>query len=130
MISRQSVVVYVAGPFRGPHSWAIENNIRRAEELAWKVWEQGFTAISPHCNTRYFQHSLPDHIWLDGDLEILKRCDVLLLTPDWERSEGTRIEKEFAEEYGIPVVYDIEHLVIVGDELVKNARDAEADYGS
>ena len=30
-------VGYIAGPFRGPNSWEIENNIRRAETLALEV---------------------------------------------------------------------------------------------
>lgn len=103
-------VIYVAGPFRGPNSWAIENNIRRAEALSLDVWKLGAAAICPHTNTRFFQGAAPDHLWLDGDLAILAKCDAILMTPDWSRSTGATAEKEFAEARGIPVFRTIEAL--------------------
>lgn len=103
-------VVYVAGPFRGPDSWAIENNIRRAEELALDVWRAGFAAICPHTNTRFFQGAAPDDVWLDGDLAILAKADAILMTPDWQRSSGARAEHDFAQQRGIPVFYSLDEL--------------------
>lgn len=103
-------LVYVAGPFRGPDSWAMESNIRRAEALALDAWRAGAAVICPHANTRFFQGSAPDSVWLDGDLEILRRCDAILLTPDWERSAGARAEKDEAERCGMAVLRDIEDL--------------------
>lgn len=97
------IVVYIAGPFRGPNSWEIECNIRRAEELALSAWRAGFAVICPHTNTRFFQGAGPDAIWLEGDLEILRRCDAVLLTTDWQRSSGARAEVECANSNGIPV---------------------------
>lgn len=103
-------VVYVAGPFRGPDSWAIENNIRRAETLALEVWRLGAAAVCPHTNTRFFQGAAPDNVWLDGDLAILGKCDALLMTADWERSSGARAEHDFAKERGLPVFYGLDAL--------------------
>jgi len=101
-------VAYVAGPFRGPNAWVIEENIRRAERLALDLWAAGFAVICPHTNTRFYQGALPDNVWLDGDLEILARCDLLVCTPDWERSSGARAEVAFARSRGIPVVATVE----------------------
>lgn len=103
-------VVYVAGPFRGPDSWAIENNIRRAEALALEAWKLGAAVICPHTNTRFFQGAAPDHIWLDGDLAILEKCDAILLTPDWEQSSGARAECDHAKAHQIPVLFSITEL--------------------
>lgn len=103
-------VVYVAGPFRGPDAWDIEQNIRQAESLALRVWRKGFPCICPHSNTRFYQGACPDSVWLDGDLHILSRCDALLLTSDWERSEGAREEKRYAESKGIPIFTSLEGL--------------------
>jgi hypothetical protein len=100
-------VVYVAGPFRGPSSWDIECNIRRAEELALEVWRRGAAALCPHTNTRFFQGAAPDEVWLAGDLEMLARCDAILMTGDWARSSGARAEHDYAVEHGIPVLYDV-----------------------
>lgn len=101
-------IVYVAGPFRAPTAWDIEQNIRRAEALALEVWRAGTACICPHANTRFYQGAAPDEIWLNGDLEIVRRCDAVLTTHDWERSSGTRGEVELAHKSGIPVFHAYE----------------------
>lgn len=96
-------LVYVAGPFRGPNAWEVECNIRRAEALALEVWRLGVAAICPHANTRFFSGAADDSVWLAGDIEILRRCDAILLVPGWSNSSGTRAEVKFAESNGIPI---------------------------
>ena len=105
-------LIYVAGPFRATNSWDMEANIRRAETLALEVWRAGAAAICPHSNTRFYQGAAPDEVWLDGDLEMVRRSDALVMTPDWERSSGARGEHDLAVGLGIPVFYDIEGLRI------------------
>lgn len=109
-MQRNQIVVYVAGPFRGKNAWEVENNIRRAEELAFKVWEMGVAAICPHCNGRFFSGTLTDSTWLDGDLEIMRRCDAVILAPGWEKSEGTAAEIKEASSKGIPIFYNVGEL--------------------
>jgi len=104
-------IIYIAGPFRASNDWDRENNIRRAEGLALEVWRAGFAALCPHCNTRFFNGAAPDDIWLNGDLAMLKRCDALLTTPDWERSSGAKAEVAFAKTWEIPVFYSLNVLV-------------------
>lgn len=103
-------VVYVAGPFRGPNHFVIAENIRNAERLALEVWKLGAAALCPHANTAHFQDAAPDHVWLEGDLELLKRCDALIATDDWQRSTGARAEVEFANVHAIPVFFSIKDL--------------------
>jgi nucleoside 2-deoxyribosyltransferase len=114
-------VVYIAGPFRGANAWEIEQNIRRAEELALEAWRSGFAVICPHTNTRFFQGAAEDRIWLDGDLEILRRCDAVLLTADWERSSGARAEVDVARALGIPVFCALGELVAAADCLERRS---------
>ena len=111
-------VVYIAGPFRGPNAWEIEQNIRRAEALALDVWRLGAAVLCPHTNTRFFQGAADDRVWLDGDLELLARCDAVMLTPDWTRSSGARAEVAFAQARGIPV---FETLTVLQDWMVTPA---------
>lgn len=99
-------VVYVAGPFRGRSSWVMEGNIRRAESLALDVWRTGCAAICPHANTRFFEGECHDEVWLDGDLEILRRCDAVVMTRDWEKSKGATEERAAAKRMCIPVFYE------------------------
>lgn len=104
-------LIFVGGPFRGDSAWDIEQNIRSAEELSLELWRRGVAVICPHTNTRFFQGAAPDKIWLQGYLEMLKRCDALMLVAGWEQSSGTRAEVKLAKELNIPVferLYDFE----------------------
>lgn len=103
-------LIYVAGPFRAANTWEIEQNIRRAETLALEAWAVGVAVICPHTNTRFYQGVLPDAVWLAGDLEIIRRCDAILVTPDWSMSPGARAEVHLAESLGMPVLSSIQEL--------------------
>lgn len=81
--------------------------MRKAETLALEVWKLGHAAICPHANTRFFQHECPDQLWLDGDIAILKKCDGILMTPDWKQSSGAMIEHATALDEIIPIFYHI-----------------------
>lgn len=115
-------VVYVAGPYRGANNWQINLNINEAEALNLEVWRAGAAGICPHANNRNFQGALPDDHWLEGDFAIIKKCDAILMTSTWERSEGACAEHKFAKEHGIPVFYAKRHdgdaFDVVPDELL------------
>lgn len=99
-------LAYTAGPYRsklGPYG--IKQNIDRAEVVAGELWAMGFSVICPHKNTAFFDGLAPDHIWLDGDLVMLERCDLVVMLPDWEKSVGARAELEHAVAHNIPVYY-------------------------
>lgn len=91
-------------------NWGIQQNVMRAMELALEVWRLGCAAITPHANTMFFQNAAPDHVWLEGDIAILKKCDGVLMTPDWKRSTGARAEHEIAASDGIPIFYSLNDL--------------------
>jgi hypothetical protein len=102
-------VAYVAGPFRSSTFWGIFQNIRAAEAVSLKYWKLGYAVICPHLNTANFDGAIPkelDSVWLDGDLEIMKRCDVVVAMPTWKNSLGAVNEIRIAIELGIPVIYE------------------------
>ena len=99
-------VAYIAGPYRSDTVYGIVENIRRAEAVAIKYWQLGYAVICPHKNTALFDGLMPDRIWLDGAIEILKRCDVIVMSKGWERSSGSKAELFEALELGIEVIYD------------------------
>ena len=113
------IVVYIAGPFRASNAWEIEQNIRRAEEDALEVWKLGAAALCPHTNTRFFQGAAEDELWLRGDLEMLGRCDAVLMVYGWQVSTGATAEREHALKKGIPVVYSLEELKCLLVTLVR-----------
>lgn len=89
----------------------MELNIREAETLALEVWRAGAACICPHTNTRFYQGTAPDDVWLDGDISILLRCDAVLCTPRWHSSEGAKREVAVAVAKGIPVFFSLGRLV-------------------
>ncbi len=95
-------VLYIAGPYRSATEWGVEQNIARAEAIALACWRKGWAVFCPHKNTAHFGGAADDRVWLQGDLEILSRCDALLAIPGWEKSEGAKRELLFAENLGIP----------------------------
>lgn len=105
------IVVYIGGPFRAATAYKVFQNINKAEALAYEVWAAGMVAICPHNNTRHFDGELTDSVWLDGDLELLKRSDAMILVEGWERSKGASAEVAFAQDQGIPVFTTIQNLL-------------------
>lgn len=96
-------VIYIAGKYRGPNAWAVEQNIRAAEDIAAKVWAMGHAALCPHANARHMEGVASDDVFLAGTLELMRRCDAVVLVPNWRDSEGARAEVAEAERLGIPV---------------------------
>lgn len=109
-------VIYIAGPFRASSIFVdgaqdmfqVQRNTMDAMELALAVWRTGYAvALCPHANTMFFTGAALDRVWLDGDLELLRRCDAILLTASWEQSSGARAERDFALAHNIPVFYEL-----------------------
>jgi len=133
------IVIYIAGPFRGAHAWAIAQNVHRAECAAYEIFASGHVALCPHTNTRHFDSSLPDQIFIDGTLELMRRCDAVIVLPDYKNSQGTLGEIAEAHRLGMPVAFlegllpghiktavlDVEH----GLELKKATEEGKRTHG-
>lgn len=105
-------LAYIAGPYRAATKGGILLNIQNAANIGAMAAEKGYAIIVPHCNSYLPDKcgTFTDRYWLDMDLEVLSRCDLVVLVPGWEQSAGTRAEVEFANERGIPV-YEASALV-------------------
>lgn len=93
-------LVFICAPFRAGTALGIARNVAAAQEIALEVWKMGAAAYCPHLNTANFHRSLPDEVFLDGHIEVLKRCDAILIVPDGNMSctEGMRGEMRAAAE--------------------------------
>jgi len=103
-------VIYIAGKYRDKHEWNVVQNIRKAEALAIKVWKKGMVALCPHKNTSLMGGACLDNVWMDGDLELLRRCDAVLLVDNWKESPGAGDEVTFAMMLGIPIFASFDEL--------------------
>jgi len=106
-------LAFISGPYRADTPAGIVKNIRSAETVAIKYWRLGYAVICPHKNTALFDGLLPDTAWLKGDLEILSRCDTIVMAPGWPDSSGALEELRFAKERGKEIIYETNcpHLV-------------------
>lgn len=115
-------LVYVAGPFRAKpdpsNQWVQWQNVLRAAALALEVWKLGAACICPHLNTAFYEGSAPANVWLEGDIEMMRRCDAVLMTEDWMNSTGAIAERSHAHAEGVPIFYDIKSLSEWLDDVV------------
>ncbi len=107
----EQVLVYIAGPYRAPTVRGIVENIRRAEELAVRLWRSGFAVICPHKNTALLDGAAPDEVWLKGDITMMLRCDAVVTVGDWEGSEGAQAEVFVAKSHGMGVYHSFEDIM-------------------
>jgi hypothetical protein len=111
-------VVYIAGPYRSSNAdgksnaWGVQQNVMNAMARSLEVWRRGHAAVCPHANTMFFQDAdgCEDRVWLDGDVEMLRRCDALLTVEGWERSKGATAEVMIATQIGKPVLHSVVEL--------------------
>ncbi len=85
-------IVYIAGPFRASTAWGIAENVRAAERIGLEVARHGAMPLIPHANTAHFHGEGSDQVWIDGTLELLRRCDAAVFIPGWPNSSGSRGE--------------------------------------
>lgn len=104
-------VVYIAGPFRAKTPFGVKLNVDAAEkemhDLVVFAHMHGFkiSVLCPHAMTRNLDGTADDPYWLDATLELMRRCDAVLMLPSWEVSAGARGERAEALRLGMPVFY-------------------------
>jgi nucleoside 2-deoxyribosyltransferase len=97
-------LVYVAGPLFGPNDWEIRRHIHRAAALGYEVAKLGAYPVIPHTNTgSVFVGTMTPEFWYAGTLELLRRCDAVILVTGWEDSKGSTAEFAEARRLNLPV---------------------------
>lgn len=117
-IGSEVEVVYLAGPYR-PYQdeegkqHTIAENVRVAGRYGIEVWRRGYVALVPHTLTYLDPRQqrrdggiadIDPGIFMDGELELVRRSDFMVLLPEWHHSRGAIAEKAFAESIGKSVL--------------------------
>jgi nucleoside 2-deoxyribosyltransferase len=98
-------VVYLAGPYTLGNN---NHNTRRACDLGDVLIDLGIYPLIPHMSHLWDSISpreYPPEFWYHYDLQLLKKCDAMVVMPGSEESRGVALERDFANEHSIPV-YD------------------------
>lgn len=131
----KSPLIYVIGAY----SSNPKKNTEEAEAVSIALIRQGFCVLTPHKNTsgyeKYEDEKITYQTWIDMDLEILSRCDVVYVMKKFVNSNGAKKEIEHAQNLGIPIIYEkhcppdtIEHCPICGYPFVIMSDELEWDF--
>lgn len=104
----ESSLVYVAGPYRAESTYEIRRNIHRAEEVSAALWAHGVYNVCPHKAMAHLDGVAGDDILSSGTLEMLRRCDAVVLVSGWKRSVGSLREVAHAIEHSMPVYENVD----------------------
>lgn len=96
-------LVYIAGPYTAPTRCGIAANVQRAREVADRVNRAGAFAVCPHLLGDGIEDSGDAEFWYEGTLEVMRRCDAVVLVPGWKNSSGAIKEEAEATARGMPV---------------------------
>lgn len=97
-------LIYLAGPYRAFGTRTVDDNIDTARHEAKYVAMIGVHyPVTPHLNTGHFDGKNTDEYFLRGTLELMRRCDAVLMLPGWEYSSGAVAEREEAIRLGLTI---------------------------
>ena len=99
-------VIYISGQYRNKTIGGTFRNIMHARDVAVKLWNENWIVICPHLNSFLMDGLCPDNVWLEGDIEILHRCDAIYMLKNWQNSKGAMKELELAKELGLEIYFE------------------------
>lgn len=120
------LLVYIAGPYSAPTREGVELNIAKAVAVGLDVAALGAFPVVPHANTAHpdFEKLQPYTFWIDGTLELLRRCDACLMVPGWESSRGATGERAEALATFKPVFGSLAEFRVWFKQLPSDRRSA------
>jgi hypothetical protein len=108
-------LIYVAGPYtpkqaKTNHDFCrfTQWNVDRAVDVGIKLMMKNYVVYIPQLS-HYIQLRMKTDYgkkWYDFDIEILKRCDAILMMGGWTESKGAKSEYDYAMKNKIQVFFE------------------------
>ena len=90
--------VYISGPYTADTESDVWDNIMEAREEAKLWWKAGAAVFCPHMNSAFMGGLAPVEQFYSADLEFLTHCDIVVVLPLSQFSEGCKREIQLARE--------------------------------
>ena len=103
--THRTPMVYVCGPHRSITPEGVDLNIRAAETVSRKIFQAGAFSVCPHVITRGHEEAQGEEFWLRSTLDLLRKCDAIVILDGWEISEGCVREVQVARDLKIPLYW-------------------------
>lgn len=105
-------LVYIAGPYTAATAIERTGNIHSARERAVDVVRvvPGIFPVVPHLLGAGWEDEGSAAFWYAATLEVMRRCDAVLVLPTWKASKGAVAEVEEALRLGLPVFQTVTEL--------------------
>lgn len=109
--------------FAHPYSENPDANYLLALSRTSLLLRSGIKVISPIVLSHYMADSLTYSEWLEFDIEIMKRCDGIIVPDGWEQSGGCVFEIDFMIREGKPVFSYDQILISLGTFNTNNTKE-------
>ena len=104
-------MIYISGPMKNMPN----GNLEAFDKAEKQLRKLGYDVLNPHAiseivNLRFFEMGkIPEYEdYLKEDIiQMLSKCDKVLVLPGWRQSKGTKLEIANALACGLDVVFDI-----------------------
>ncbi|MDR3684745.1 MAG: DUF4406 domain-containing protein [Geothrix sp.] len=110
---------YLSAPMSAPDALTRAKHRFLALDASHHLWEAEILHYCPMANAPIIGTSdVHYEVWMAMDLEVLRRCDYILLVGEWGTSAGCRRELAMARSLGKPVVFNVEDAITLDRELL------------
>ena len=91
---------YLSGPMTGLPDY----NRSAFDEVAKDLREKGYAVFSP-AEVGHRDQIMSRSWYMRKDIQALLQCDAVMMLPNWEQSEGAKLEFEIAKQLELPVKF-------------------------
>ncbi len=106
---RNDYLIYLASPYSSRSAYVMRNRYETVCKITAELIWYDYTVFSPIVSSACLDQitEISYERWIELDLQILRRCDalVVLTLPGWEQSEGVATEIKEAEKLNLPIRY-------------------------
>ncbi len=105
--------IYISGSYSADTLEKIEENVKKAAEVAYSYVKEGWIVFCPHTHSHSIDQWFNDgtvtwEVWLIQDIHWIAKCDAIHMLPGWRNSKGAQLEYMVAQALGLKILGALE----------------------